>query len=85
MISTAPQRKYEPGTRLRVVQHVRVGSQRWTTEVFGVVTGEGLRGVGGIEMGTKAAANAQEILGLRGDDGELTTIVVDENTEVHVV
>lgn len=85
MIPQTPQRKYAPGTQVRVVQHVRVGSQCWSTEIVGVVASEGRRPVGGIEMGTKAAAVAQETLGLRGPDGELTVVALDENTQVHIV
>lgn len=85
MIPQAPQRKYAPGTRVRVVQHVRVGSQCWSTEIIGAVADEGQRPVGGIEMGAKSAAIAQETLSLRGDDGEITVVAIDEKTEVEAL
>ena len=40
MIPTPPEPKYIPGTRVRVVQHVRIGDRRWSTEVIGMVTEE---------------------------------------------
>jgi hypothetical protein len=77
-----PKPRYGPGTRVRVVQHVRVGHRRWTTEVSGTVEGEGLRPVGGMEMGSKGLFSHQQTLQLRRDDGEVTVVALDENTEV---
>jgi hypothetical protein len=68
-----------------VTQHVRVGHRRWMTHIEGVVTGEGRRPVGGIEMGGKASFCHQPTLQLERDDGELTLITVDEETEVKMV
>lgn len=84
MIPGRPAPKYAPGTRLDVVQHVRVGHRRWSTQVTGIVLEEGLRPVGGMEMGTKALYCHQPTLKLRLDDGELLVVAVDENTEVRV-
>jgi hypothetical protein len=83
MISSPPQPKYRPGTPVRVVQHVRVGDRRWTTQVAGVVVEEAIRPVGGMEMGGKARYCVQPTLTLRKQDGELTVVAIDENTEVH--
>ena len=82
MIPTSKSRRFEPGTPVRVIQHVRVGKTSWTTEVVGQVVTEGLRPIGGMEMGTKAAASSQLTLTLKGEDGELSTIAIDERTEV---
>src|SRR5690349_3987702 len=82
MIPTAPKPKYTPGTRVCVVQHVRVGHRQWTTEVTGTVELEGLRPVGGMEMGGKALYCHQPTLRLRKDSGEVTVVALDENTEV---
>lgn len=79
------QPKYAPGTKVRVVQYARVGHRRWKTQVEGVVVDEGLRPVGGIEMGGKAAFCRQATLMLKRDDGELTQVAVDENTEITVL
>ena len=85
MISTPPEPKYTPGTRLRVTQYVRVGHRRWQTQIEGQVEGEGRRPVGGIEMGGKAAYCHQPVLRLRRDDGEITEIALDEETRIEAV
>src|ERR1700733_2041605 len=85
MIPTPPKPKYSPGTRVRVTQYVRVGHRRWLTQVEGVVLKEGRRPVGGIEMGGKASYCHQKTLQLKREDGELTEIALDENTEVETI
>ena len=82
MIPTPPALKYAPGTRVQVVQTVRVGNQVWKTRVVGVVDREGIRPVGGMEMGGKALFSHQSTLRLRKTDGEITVVAIDENTTV---
>lgn len=74
--------KYMPGTRVRVVQYLRVGHRRWMTETTGTVESESLRPVGGMEMGGKALYCHQPTLRLRRDDGEITEVALDGNTRV---
>lgn len=83
MIPSPPPPKFAAGTRVRVVQHVRVGDRKWRTQVVGIVEAEGRRPVGGMEMGGKAAYCQQGTLKLRRDDGEVLVVALDENTEVH--
>jgi hypothetical protein len=85
MIPAPPKPQYPPGTRVRVTQHVRVGHRRWLTEVEGIVVNEGRRPVGGIEMGGKASYCHQKTLHLQRDDGEVTEIAVDEETQVQTI
>jgi hypothetical protein len=68
-----------------VTQHVRVGHRRWSTQLEGVVEGEGFRPVGGIEMGGKASYCQQPTLRLRHDDGELSEVAIDEDTLIQPV
>jgi len=82
MIPTPPEPRYAPGTRLRVTQRVRVGRRQWDTQVEGVVEKEGLRPVGGMEMGGKASYCLQPTLRLRRDDGEVTVVALDDDTRV---
>ena len=82
MIPSPPKARFAPGTAVRVIQHVRVGHRRWTTELTGVVEVEGQRPVGGMEMGGKAMYCRQTTLRLRKPDGEITVVALDENTEV---
>lgn len=77
-----PAPRFQPGTRVQVVQYVRVGHRRWKTQFTGTVVGESIRPVGGMEMGSKALYCHQPTLTLRRDDGELTAVALDENTEV---
>lgn len=79
------QPKFTPGTQVRVVQFVRVGHRRWKTQFEGVVQKEGVRPVGGIEMGGKASAIRQDTIQVRKADGEITVVALDENTEVDVL
>jgi hypothetical protein len=85
MIPTPPKPKYAPGTRVRVTQQVRVGHRRWQTQVVGFVLKEGRRPVGGIEMGGKASCCHQKTLQLKREDGELTEVALDENTQVETI
>lgn len=77
-----PAPRFQPGTRVQVVQYVRVGHRRWKTQATGTVVGENIRPVGGMEMGSKALYCHQPTLTLKKEDGELTTVALDENTEV---
>jgi hypothetical protein len=85
MIPSPPKPGFPPGTRVRVTQHVRVGHRRWQTQVEGIVTGEGRRPVGGIEMGGKASYCQQKTLQLKRDSGELTEVALDADTEVQTI
>jgi hypothetical protein len=85
MIPTPPKPKYQPGTRLRIVQSVRVGDRAWRTEVVGTVEREALRPVGGMEMGGKSAYCHQPTIRLRKADGEVTVVAVDEGTAVEEI
>jgi len=85
MIPPPAKPKYSPGTRLRVTQYVRVGHRRWKTQVEGVVVHAGRRPVGGIEMGGKASYCQQDTLQLRRDDGEITEVALDSQTQVELI
>jgi hypothetical protein len=85
MIPTPPKPRYLPGTRVRVTQYVRVGHRRWLTQVEGLVVKEGRRPVGGIEMGGKASYCQQETFQLRRDDGEITEVALDSETQVEAI
>jgi hypothetical protein len=85
MIPPPLQPQYPPGSRLRVTQYVRVGHRRWLTQVEGVVVAESRRPVGGIEMGGKASYCHQKTLSLKRDDGELTVVAVDQETQVETI
>ena len=85
MIPTPAKPRFEPGTRVRAIQRVRVGHREWSTQVVGVVERESVRPVGGMEMGGKALYCRQPTIRLRKDDGEITDVALDEWTKVEVV
>ena len=85
MIPPPAKPKYPPGTHVRVTQYVRVGHRRWLTQVEGIVVKGGRRPVGGIEMGGKASYCQQDTLQLRRDDGELTEVALDFETQVEPI
>jgi hypothetical protein len=82
MIPIPPKPRYAPGARVRVTQEVRVGHRRWTTSIVGAVEDEGVRPVGGMEMGGKASYCLQPTLRLRRDDGEITVLSLDASSVV---
>jgi hypothetical protein len=85
MIPAPPKPQYQPGTRVRVTQHVRVAHRQWLTQVEGLVVKEGWRPVGGIEMGSKASYCHQRTLQLKRNDGEITEVAFDEATKVQIL
>lgn len=85
MIPTNPKSQYTPGTRVRVTQYVRIGHRRWLTQVEGVIERSSRRPVGGIEMGGKASYCQQETIRLRRDDGEITEVALDAETQVETI
>jgi len=85
MIPTPPKPRFEPGTRVRTTQKVRVGHREWTTSFVGVVEREGVRPVGGMEMGGKGLYCRQPTIRIRRDDGEITDVALDDWTRFEVV
>ena len=85
MIPTPPKPRFEPGTRVRAIQRVRVGHREWSTQVIGVVERESVRPIGGMEMGGKALYCRQPTIRLRKEDGEITEVALDEWTKIEVV
>ena len=85
MIPTPPKPRFEPGTRVQATQRVRVGHRVWTTTVTGQVEREGVRPIGGMEMGGKGLYCRQPTIRLRRDDGEIIDVAVDEWTKFEVL
>ena len=85
MIPTPPKPRFEPGTRVKAIQRVRVGHREWSTQVVGVVEREGVRPVGGMEMGGKGLYCRQKTIRLRRDDGEIIDVALDEWTKLEAI
>jgi hypothetical protein len=75
----------QPGQRIRIVQTVRVGQKKWTTTVEGA-----FRQVQYLATGLAThRADDEEIvvptIHFTKDNGELSSIAIDENTQVRKV
>ncbi len=74
-----------PGAVVKVVQTVKVGQKVWTTATSGTVVRTERRHRG---LHFRRAADDKvfgDVIVLRRDDGELTTVSMDENTKLEVV
>jgi hypothetical protein len=85
MIPTPSKPMFEPGTRVKAIQRVRVGHREWSTQVVGIVEREGVRPVGGMEMGGKSIYCRQKTIRLRRDDGEIVELALDEWTRIEAL
>jgi hypothetical protein len=78
-------RKLTPGQRIQVVQSVRVGAKKWQTTVVGV-----FRGINYLATGVTTDRVPEDdivvpMVHFTKDNGELTSIAVDENSAVTVL
>ena len=75
----------KPGRRIRVTQTVRVGRQVWTTTVEGL-----FRGVNYLATGLSTDRVPEDDIVVAAvhftkDNGELTSITLDENSKIETV
>ena len=75
-------RSLKPGEKIKVTQTVRVGARKWTTEA----TGE-FRGIAYLETGITTERVKEDdlvvpLVRFTKPNGELTSISIDENTQV---
>ena len=78
-------RALQPGQKIKVVQTVRVGSRKWTTEVTGH-----FRTLNYLATGVTTERIPEDdvivpMLHFTKENGELTSIAVDENSVISVV
>jgi hypothetical protein len=82
--STTVLQGLRPGQRIRVTQTVRVGRQVWTTTTTGV-----FRDVNYLATGLSTHRTLDDIVvatvHFTKDNGELSSIVLDENSKVELV
>ena len=69
-----------PGDRIECVQEVKVGSQTWNTRAVGTVVRTERRRHGLHYRRNRDDKVYSDVIVLRRDDGELTTVAVDEFT-----
>lgn len=75
----------KPGQRIRITQKVRVGSRSWTTSVEGI-----FRDLNYLATGLSTDRVPEDDIVIptvhfTKDNGELTSIALDENTELTVL
>jgi hypothetical protein len=73
------------GDRIEVVHEVKVGLQTWTTRTVGVVERIERRRHGLHYRRNRDDKVFSDLVVLRRDDGELTTLTVDEFSQVNVL
>jgi hypothetical protein len=77
-------RSLEPGQRIRLTQKLRVGGKKWTTTVIGA-----FRSINYLATGITTERVADDdivvpVLHFTKDNGELSSIAIDEHSEVCV-
>jgi hypothetical protein len=80
-----PFAELHPGDCVEVLHHVLVGAQRWTTTTRGTVVSTERRRHGLHFQRASDDKVWSDLIVVRRDDGELTTVTIDEFTEIHVL
>lgn len=75
-------RELQPGDRVEVLHEVKVGFRRWTATTSGVVVRKDRRRHGLHHDRNFDDKVFSDVLVLRRDDGELTTITLDEFSQL---
>jgi|GEM_PF-768135 len=75
-------RSLKPGDKIKVTQIVRVGARKWTAEAMGE-----FRGIAYLETGVTTERVKEDdlvvpVVRFTKPNGELTSISIDENTQV---
>ncbi len=74
----------QPGDRVEVIHEVKVGSSKtWSTKTVGTVVNTERRRQGLHHRRSVDDKVFADMIKLKRDDGELTTITMDEFTELH--
>lgn len=78
-------RDLRPGQRIRITQRVRIGKRQWPVTVEGIV-----RDVQVLVTGLTVERGSDDVVTLatvhfRKDNGELSSIGVDEHTQIEVL
>lgn len=75
----------QPGDRVEVIHEVKVGFRKWYATTTGTVVAKDRRRHGLHHQRNFDDKAFSDVLILRRDDGELTTITIDEFTELRKV
>lgn len=78
-------RSLKPGEKIKVVQTVRVGGRKWTAEAAGEFRGIAYLATGVTTERVKDDDLVVPVVRFTKPNGELTSISIDENTQVQKV
>jgi len=76
--------RLQPGQRIRITQRVKVGSKIWTTTVTGVFRNLSSLVTGLATQRVEADDIVVPTVHFTKDNGELTSIALDENSKVEI-
>ena len=82
---TAVLERLQPGQRIRIIQRIRVGQKQWQTSADGL-----FRGVNYLATGLSTQRVPEDdiivpTVHFTKDNGELSSITLDENTRIEVL
>ncbi|MFQ5489544.1 MAG: hypothetical protein ACE5GE_02380 [Phycisphaerae bacterium] len=75
----------KPGTRIRVTQTIRRRDEDWHTSVTGQVMSSGAEKTGSWYTHSPQGKLMLPRVRVRKDDGEITTLTLDQNSRVEVL
>ncbi len=75
-------KKLIPGTRVKVVQQIAARNHTWTTEIRGTIVEFGQKETGSWFAHSRDDKLWLDRLTLRKDDGEITTLILDDYTNL---
>jgi hypothetical protein len=78
-------KQLQPGQRIQIVQTVRVGKRKWTTTVSGIYRSLNYLATGVTTERVPEDDMIVPILHFTKDNGELSSIAIDENSQISVV
>ncbi len=75
-------KELHPGARIRVTQTIRVGARKWTTTVAGTYRGLNYLETGLMTDRVKEDDIVVPVVHFTKDNGELSSVALDENTQL---
>lgn len=79
------EQQLKPGQRIRLSQEIDRREGNWTSELVGIVLSAQPEPTGSWHAGGKAGRLWLNRIRLRKEDGEITTVVLDQHTRVEVL
>src|SRR5882672_7183557 len=77
-------KKFLPGAQVKVVQQIAARNHTWTTEIRGTVVEHGQKETGSWFAHSRDDKLWLDRLVIRKDDGEITTLILDDYTNLTI-